>query len=173
MYCPRCATPNIDNAKFCRACGTDLETVALSLAGRSAGDVSNAKSKKESDRPFKKRVAGTRHVTQGALLLATSSLICLGFGLFVDQKDWFLIWSIFFGWMACWGTFTLALGISDILESRMTSREIARDSQSPTTALLPADDPLLIPSPLSPPISVTEHTTQSLGNQPARSKQTN
>jgi uncharacterized membrane protein YvbJ len=32
MYCPRCATQNLDGAKFCRACGTNLETVALALA---------------------------------------------------------------------------------------------------------------------------------------------
>jgi hypothetical protein len=147
----------------------------LSLADRSTADVSTdkAKSKKASADPFQKRVDGTRNITQGMLLLSTSALICLGFGLFVHQKDWFLIWSIFFGWMACWGTFALALGISDILESRMTAREIASGRKSPTTALLPADDPLTIPSQISPPMSVTEHTTKTLGKQPAKSKQAN
>ncbi|MBA2732993.1 MAG: zinc-ribbon domain-containing protein, partial [Acidobacteria bacterium] len=31
MYCPRCSAQNLDDAKFCRACGTNLETVALAL----------------------------------------------------------------------------------------------------------------------------------------------
>ncbi|HEV2883706.1 MAG TPA: zinc-ribbon domain-containing protein, partial [Pyrinomonadaceae bacterium] len=34
MYCPRCAAQNLDDAKYCRACGTNLETVALALAGK-------------------------------------------------------------------------------------------------------------------------------------------
>ena len=34
MYCPQCATQNTDNAKFCRACGTDLEAVALVLTNK-------------------------------------------------------------------------------------------------------------------------------------------
>ena len=29
MYCPRCATQNLDGAKFCRACGTNLEARLL------------------------------------------------------------------------------------------------------------------------------------------------
>lgn len=33
MFCPRCAAQNLDDAKFCRTCGTNLETVALALAG--------------------------------------------------------------------------------------------------------------------------------------------
>lgn len=32
MFCPRCAAQNLDDAKFCRACGTNLETVALEVA---------------------------------------------------------------------------------------------------------------------------------------------
>ena len=34
MFCPKCATANSDQGKFCRACGTNLETVALALAGQ-------------------------------------------------------------------------------------------------------------------------------------------
>jgi len=34
MYCPKCGTQNIDEAKFCRACGTDLRLVSQALTGR-------------------------------------------------------------------------------------------------------------------------------------------
>ncbi len=34
MFCPRCAAQNLDDAKFCRACGTNLESIALALSGR-------------------------------------------------------------------------------------------------------------------------------------------
>jgi hypothetical protein len=34
MYCPKCGTQNIDNASFCRACGTNLSLVPQALTGR-------------------------------------------------------------------------------------------------------------------------------------------
>src|SRR5437016_4966878 len=35
MYCPKCAIQNIDNARFCRGCGTDLAAVSQALTGQS------------------------------------------------------------------------------------------------------------------------------------------
>ncbi|MCI0489034.1 MAG: zinc-ribbon domain-containing protein [Blastocatellia bacterium] len=34
MYCPKCAEPNSDDAKYCRACGTYLSLVPQAIAGR-------------------------------------------------------------------------------------------------------------------------------------------
>jgi hypothetical protein len=36
MYCPKCAAQNLDDAKFCRACGADIRFVPHALAGRIA-----------------------------------------------------------------------------------------------------------------------------------------
>ncbi|MCA1564510.1 MAG: zinc-ribbon domain-containing protein [Acidobacteria bacterium] len=33
MYCPRCAAQNLDDAKFCRACGADIRLVPQALQG--------------------------------------------------------------------------------------------------------------------------------------------
>jgi hypothetical protein len=33
MFCPKCATPNGDDAKFCRACGTDISLVPHAMTG--------------------------------------------------------------------------------------------------------------------------------------------
>ena len=40
MYCPRCAVQNLDDAKFCRACGADIHLVPQALQGtlRAASD---------------------------------------------------------------------------------------------------------------------------------------
>lgn len=38
MFCPKCAAQNVDDAKFCRACGTDIGLVPQALAGRLEGD---------------------------------------------------------------------------------------------------------------------------------------
>src|SRR5215212_5694830 len=34
MYCPRCATQNSDETKFCRACGANLSLVPQAMTGR-------------------------------------------------------------------------------------------------------------------------------------------
>jgi hypothetical protein len=34
MYCPKCASQNMDNARFCRGCGTDLALVSQALTGQ-------------------------------------------------------------------------------------------------------------------------------------------
>src|SRR5215210_813257 len=34
MYCPNCATSNLDGAKFCRSCGADISLVPQALTGR-------------------------------------------------------------------------------------------------------------------------------------------
>src|SRR4051812_47666550 len=33
MYCPRCGTQNIEDAKFCRGCGADIALVPQALTG--------------------------------------------------------------------------------------------------------------------------------------------
>jgi uncharacterized membrane protein YvbJ len=32
MYCPKCAEPNADDTKFCRACGENLTVVAQAMS---------------------------------------------------------------------------------------------------------------------------------------------
>ncbi|MEK6325251.1 MAG: zinc ribbon domain-containing protein [Acidobacteriota bacterium] len=173
MYCPRCAAQNLDGAKFCRGCGTDLETVALALAdklvpveqGREKADVAKA-----ANVSFKKRKSGVRNTVQGGILLGTALSIGIALGLFSNQPHWISIWTVFFGWMACWGAISLAFGVGAILESRMMSRQKEQtDSRiaAQTARLLRADDPGY--SQAISPLSVTEHTTEPLRKQDAKS----
>lgn len=37
MFCPRCGAQNADEAKFCRACGTDISLVPQAVTGQLAG----------------------------------------------------------------------------------------------------------------------------------------
>ncbi|MFN2482444.1 MAG: zinc-ribbon domain-containing protein, partial [Pyrinomonadaceae bacterium] len=36
MFCPKCAAHNLDEAKFCRACGADISLVPQALTGQLA-----------------------------------------------------------------------------------------------------------------------------------------
>jgi hypothetical protein len=177
MYCPGCAVPNVEGTKFCRACGTNLETVFLALASQNQGaEVRDEKTAPST--PLEKQGEGARNALQGGILLMAALLIGVALGLFSNKPDWIIIWTVFFGWMACWGVISLAFGLGAIVESKvLLRRTLLREADqalspaTPTAELLSTGDVEIVtytPSPLS----VTEHTTKSLGKQHPASKQT-
>lgn len=46
MFCPKCATQNIDGAKFCRSCGADISLVPQAMTG----DPASFKNETDEDR---------------------------------------------------------------------------------------------------------------------------
>jgi len=112
---------------------------------------------------LKKRSKAARNTAQGAILLSMTILIGVALALFSHKPDWMVIWTIFFGWMACWGVVLLAFGIGGILETKMMSRPIGHTAigTGPTESLGLATDPLAVPVAASP-VSITEHTTERL-----------
>jgi hypothetical protein len=179
MYCPRCAAQQPDSTKFCRACGADLKAVALALSEQKlpaeAGKEETPKAEKSW---LEKRSEGVRNTVQGSILLAAALLIGLALAIFSDKDAWIFVWIVFFGWLACWGVIALAQGIGAIMESGVMlgrSRQIAGEA-AVTTAQLPASaEAEVIPdapaNPSAPPLSVTEYTTERLGEKLPASKQ--
>ena len=157
MFCPECATQNLSEAKFCRACGTNLEVVSLALAADAGSPVKSGDSANNTANDSRaKRRAGMRNVVRGSILLIISALLAL-IGLLISTKpaSWLFVWSVFFGWMACWGTVTLAIGSSRLIESKlMLPKSKTTDRVS---ALPPAN-----PTASLPPVSITEGTTRHL-----------
>ncbi len=168
MYCPRCAAQNLDDAKFCRGCGTGLETVALALSGGlpvARGDNDNESSAKDW---LSVRHEGVQKLIRAIGLLGPSLLIGVALGLFNNSNlDWIFIWLVFVGWMAAWGVLSFVSGIGSLAEARFLRTRM--EQQSPklslpdrTTSFVTDELP---PSRLATPISVTEHTTKSLSQK--------
>ena len=172
MYCPRCAAPNLDGAKFCRGCGTNLETVALALVD---GGPSELKNKNEgiqiAKSSLEKRRLGVNKLIQGGGLLSASVLLGVALGVFSHDPDWIIIWLVLVGWMACFGVISIWAGVGALIESRFMLRQIGSAAAEPfvnTLDSLPADGGTLNPldtAKLSSPGSITEHTTKLLPNQ--------
>jgi hypothetical protein len=174
MYCPRCATQNLDGAKFCRACGTNLETVAWALARQfelagSDQDISNKP--KTGKNKLEKRREGLTQIVRASGLMGGSALVGAALAVFSNKPDWIIIWMIFAGWMACWGVMCLVMGIAALIESRFTPLQpmhIEGESNSRTTPLVSGEDQGILPAPkLSIPSSIAEHTTELL-NPPSK-----
>jgi hypothetical protein len=178
MYCPRCATQNLDGAKFCRACGTNLEIVALALTEQLdlvQWDKDAAKKPKTAKNKLEMRREGLARMVRASGLIASSGLVGAALALFSNSPDWIIIWMIFAGWMACWGVIAFVSGIAALIESRFTpvhADHTAGETVSPTNPLRSVDDQELLPPKLSVPSSITEHTTELLNGQHPTSKST-
>jgi len=171
MYCPRCAAQNLEEVKFCRACGTNIETVALALAGQpDRARISSDKAQNAST-GLEKRSAGLKKIVRATGLLGSSALVGAALALFSHEADWIVLWMIFAGWMACWGMISLTSGGAELIESRHTlateraTSELVGANSSPGLGggQAPSATPLT-PGKSAPP-SVTEYTTKTLGKR--------
>ena len=170
MYCPRCAAQNLDDAKFCRGCGTNLEAIALALSGRLP--ISREDDEYSGKDWLTIRHDGVQKIIKAIGLLGASLVIGAALGLFSNTNDWIIIWLIFVGWMAAWGVISLVSGIGSLTEARFVR---SRMEQSSSPLSLPDRNTEfvtgeLIPSRLAGPVSVTEHTTKSLSQHRRQKK---
>jgi len=167
VYCPKCATENADDGRFCRACGIALDVVTLALDGKLVPKDRKKRTARETAEA--KRSKGIRDLITGICMMIVSLLILLGPMPFIGPKafGWLVLWSCFFGWMAVWGTISLAQGIGRVIESGGLDRGPGSERRVPpanTTSnlLVSGEDQPSISHDISPLPSVTETTTRHL-----------
>ena len=169
MFCPRCAAQNLDDAKFCRTCGTNLETVALALVDK-YHPANSEKAQETFDSWLITRKKAVNKIAKGTAWLVSSLLIGIALGLFSKEPDWIIIWMCMIGWMAVLGVFSIVTGISGLMESRFVRRQLGQTAVAgiqPVQALPAADRAMMNDASTSPKFqvprsSVTEHTTTRL-----------
>jgi hypothetical protein len=133
VYCPKCATQNADDGRFCRACGIALDVVTLALEGKLVTKDEKRRTARETAEL--KRSKGIRDLITGSTLMIVSLLILFGPMPFIRQTfAWLVLWSCFFGWMTVWGTIALSTGIGRVIHSS----ELEQDQES-ERGVLPAD----------------------------------
>lgn len=168
MFCPRCSAQNSDDTKFCRACGTNLATVSLALADPQ--QLPEAALEKLASISLAKRRAGISALIHGTGWIGASSVVGVALGLFSNTNDWIYVWLGLASWMACWGIILYSQGINKLVEARSLQRELGLASEGTServTHELAEVEPTAVPgvqptNKISPPTSVTEHTTDLL-----------
>ncbi len=163
MFCPKCATQNVDGASFCRSCGANISLIPHALSGQlptAAADDDrdhdwrNDLRKRRRNRP-PSIDAGIRNLVMGIAFVVISILV----GLYSPGG-----WTWWY-WLLIPASTFIGRGISDIIRARQAGA-LGTAEQSPQ---LQAPNPIQIPSPrntsaLMPPVpSVTEGTTRHLG----------
>ena len=153
MYCPKCATQNAEDVKFCRSCGTNLSLVPQALTGHLpvAPPGRRRHRNREEDGP-----ANIANGITKAFMGFGFMLVSLGVFFFapVGRIWWF--------WMLIPAFAMLGKGVAEIISARYgpaltqgTGITAVRPA-SQTNNLPPRDDVRF------PPPSVTEQTTRQL-----------
>jgi zinc-ribbon domain len=165
VYCPRCATENLDDAKFCRACGLDIHLVPQALTGllpdAAATDAVEKQGKKE------KKEKDGRLLEKGLenVFVGVAFLVIFLAGLFYFRGA-FMIWIWFIiPSLACVGE-----GLGQLIRWRREQRHLAELFRAHGAAdpyPLPSARAAELPAPdtaemADSPFSVTEATTRHL-----------
>jgi hypothetical protein len=149
MFCPKCATQNLDGASFCRGCGANISLVPQALTGQIVqppaeveGFHSRRRKRRDAevslDRSFKNIFMGV------AFLIIAIALSTTMFG----QTWWF--------WMLLPAFSMMGTGIAQYIRVREKERRAAIAAPPPVGQTFPEQ--------ARPPVaSVTEGTTRHLG----------
>ena len=159
MFCPKCATQNIDGASFCRVCGANISLVSQALTGQlqtASDDLGDRGSRRRGRHQKPPSVAnGIQEVMRGVGFVVVSLLVSKYAP--AGQLWWF--------WLLIPAFISLGKGIADIVRAR----QLPPTTQIPTPQIMgSAVRPESFPAPrtgelLAPPPSVVEGTTRHLG----------
>ena len=153
MYCPKCATQNSDETKYCRSCGSNLSLVPQALTGRLPTEPSRRKHRRDFEHGGPPTLAnGITKAFMGAgfLLVSFASFFFAPAG----RIWWF--------WMLIPAFALLGKGIAEIVTVKYQPTVVQNKTE---TVPLATNTGELEPPPKDvyfPPASVTEQTTRQL-----------
>lgn len=167
MYCPKCGVHNLEDAKFCRACGADIRLVPQALTGHlpegvfGVDELEELEEKGRKERKYKFKKPPTLEKGLENIFSGIAFLIIFMLGFFY-MTGLFLVWV----WFIIPALGYIGEGIGQIIRSRNAAAALAPPADSPRPALqqTPARElPVAETGEIkSPPASVTESTTRNL-----------
>ena len=161
MFCPKCASQNVDGAHFCRACGANISLVPQALAGQLPVAANEHSTHKDRDKRREPTFdEGVRNLVMGFGFIAVAIALAI-FGRPIGAQVWWF-------WMLIPAFGLLGKGIAEIVRfNQLKTPPAAGPAQMPYAA--PREvSPSSNAGELRPPVaSVTEGTTRHLGTEAA------
>ena len=166
MFCPKCATPNGDDAKFCRSCGTDISLVPQAVSGHLAERLAADEETRRGGRLRHRGDRGTPTIERAVKgLFMGVALIFIAFAV----KNWMPGSTHWWFWLLLPAAGMLATGVSAFARLGEEKRRRAPVEYQPAQAAVPPPRHASALAPretgeiITPPPSVTEGTTRHLG----------
>jgi hypothetical protein len=153
MFCPKCATNNLDGASFCRGCGANISLVPQAMTGQVAPAPAEEVSETGRKRRHGKEVTldqSFKNIFMGVAFL----IVAIALSRSIGAGWWF--------WMLLPAFSMMGTGIAQYIRVKEREKH-APLLPPPATRAFPARHPdeLMPPAP-----SVTEGTTRHLGVEP-------
>ena len=156
MFCPKCATQNVDGASFCRSCGANISLVSQALEGKlpeepAACDEFGFRRKRKGEPSLDNAV---RSLMMGVAFAIISVLVSK-----YSPGGW-----TWWYWLLIPAAISFSRGISGLMRLKQIKGQTASfaspqiNSVRPTQLPVPRTGELMTPAP-----SVTEGTTRHLG----------
>lgn len=152
MYCPKCATHNTDDTKYCRSCGANLSLVPQALTGHLSERSSRRRHRHRGDDGPPTLENGITKLFMGVGFLLVSASV---FFFAPAGRIWWF-------WMLIPAFALLGKGVAELISVTFGSSSVRGTGQTtlpgaiPTGELPPRDDAVFAPP------SVTEQTTRQL-----------
>lgn len=154
MFCPKCATQNLDGASFCRSCGANISLVPQALTGQLARAKEETALTDESacsmpGRP--RRPLSLDNAFRSMFMGVAFLLIAIALSRSIGAGWWF--------WMLIPAFAMMGTGIAQYIR--------LREQQNRPMPTLPPPPVRSTEHLMSPPASVTEGTTRHLSSTPS------
>lgn len=160
MFCPKCATQNIDGASFCRSCGANISLVPQALSGQPVASVGDSRGARRSRRRYG-REATIERALKNVFVGIAFLFVALALGWSGEGRFWWY-------WLLIPAFSSLGKGIAEYVRLREAQKkplplpDYVQPSVAPprNVGSLPARNTGEL---VAPPPSVTEGTTRHLG----------
>jgi hypothetical protein len=163
MYCPKCATQNADDARFCRGCGTDISLVPQAVTGTLAERLAAVEETREG---LHRRRGGRPPSIERAVksIFMGLAFVLIAFAIVMRMPGGFT-WGY---WLLLPAAAMLSKGVGMYLRLQEERKRLAPPAHNPAYTAVPPRRPASVLPPrdtgeMIPPPSVTEATTRHLG----------
>ncbi|HJZ81653.1 MAG TPA: zinc ribbon domain-containing protein [Pyrinomonadaceae bacterium] len=165
MFCPKCATQNVDGASYCRSCGANISLIPQALTGqlppastseRDYPDYRDYRAMRRRRRREPSAEEAIRTLVMGVAFVAVSVLVA----------KYAPAGGIWWFWMLIPAATFLGKGFSELARLKMLKKESGAFNGPQLNTVRPAEMPVPKTGELRPAVpSVTEGTTRHLGGE--------
>lgn len=162
MFCPKCATQNIDGASFCRSCGANISLIPQALSGQlTQTQPDDFEEGSRARRRYGRRQLSLDHAFKNAFMGFAFLLVSMALAFSRLGRGWWF-------WMLIPAFSMIGTGVAQYIRLKEREKQALRSGAFVQPSMQPPPAVNSFPARntgelVPPPPSVTEGTTRHLG----------